>query len=608
MENRQYVVIENTQSSSKTLKILKGEKYFYMHSKYNPQKEAMNYVDSLDIKPDDIIVLVGSGFGYALNEIMKKMTEYNTLIIIETDIQVFKAFKRNFKVGKLVENKLDTIKYELAENARDLAAILGRILDFTLIEKINFNILPSYLNIWPHEMNSYKNSFIAYQGTCRANAASLKVKATSWQKNSFANIKHIFNSYSSSKFFGAFSGKTVIIVSAGPSLDKNIELLKNVQDKAVIICVYTALRALHKRNIKPHFVIAVDESQMLYGDCYDDVPMLYPSTTNSDFISNYKGEKILICSDMTSITNCLFSDYIKDEHKLESGGSVACTAVDLAVKMGANPIVLVGQDLSFTGHSIHVKGGYNDEADIQRFGSQEKGQRFYEQTKSENKEYHEQKYEVTDIFGNTVYTIQFFEIFLSWFENYFEHNKNITKFINATEGGILKRGVEIMSLSDVLSRYCTENAGINDIIERVFRDGKMISDEKRKHSLQNLSDKKESLENALRLVEKAIQYNEKLKALYTSSDNPLKRDLDKVLKVVVEMDDIFEKDTTVSALLGMRYVQIYTSVNARIDPNDNRGVVTAKKNLIFYNGVTEAIKESLDLLEESIKELQQIYN
>lgn len=54
------------------------------------------------------------------------------------------------------------------------------------------------------------------------------------------------------------NGGTAIIVSAGPSLDKNVEDLKKAEGKAMIIAVDTALKTVLRAGVRPDLTICVD--------------------------------------------------------------------------------------------------------------------------------------------------------------------------------------------------------------------------------------------------------------------------------------------------------------------------------------------------------------
>jgi hypothetical protein len=55
-----------------------------------------------------------------------------------------------------------------------------------------------------------------------------------------------------------YKGKPAVIISAGPSLNKNIDLVEKNRDKFVVFCVSTALKAAVKHNIIPDFVCFIE--------------------------------------------------------------------------------------------------------------------------------------------------------------------------------------------------------------------------------------------------------------------------------------------------------------------------------------------------------------
>jgi hypothetical protein len=60
------------------------------------------------------------------------------------------------------------------------------------------------------------------------------------------------------RLFGAFSGYPGIIISAGPSLRRNVDLLKGLRDRALLVCVDTAYKVCSRRGIIPHIVMTLD--------------------------------------------------------------------------------------------------------------------------------------------------------------------------------------------------------------------------------------------------------------------------------------------------------------------------------------------------------------
>ena len=59
-----------------------------------------------------------------------------------------------------------------------------------------------------------------------------------------------------------FKGMPAVVVAAGPSLQRNIDQLAELADRAVIICVQTTFKMLVDRGIRPHFVTSLDYHEM----------------------------------------------------------------------------------------------------------------------------------------------------------------------------------------------------------------------------------------------------------------------------------------------------------------------------------------------------------
>src|SRR5690606_33660148 len=79
-------------------------------------------------------------------------------------------------------------------------------------------------------------------------------------RNLMLNLDHYAGGEGISELRNAAQGYPAVVVSAGPSLHKNMHQLAQpgVRDRCVIIAVQTTLKPLLKAGIKPHFVTALD--------------------------------------------------------------------------------------------------------------------------------------------------------------------------------------------------------------------------------------------------------------------------------------------------------------------------------------------------------------
>jgi hypothetical protein len=125
-----------------------------------------------------------------------------------------------------------------------------------------------------------------------------------------------------------------------------------------------------------------------------------------------------------------------------SGPSVSNTCFDILFKMGCNPIILIGQDLSYT----------ELEVEENRPGSPDKEGMVLE----------------NDIHGKSVYTNAVFLSMRNWFEGYFEKARERVEIINATEGGLNIRFAENENLSEVIKRLNFKEICLADRIGKVY--------------------------------------------------------------------------------------------------------------------------------------------
>ena len=104
------------------------------------------------------------------------------------------------------------------------------------------------------------------------------------------------------RYKDAFAGYPAIVVSAGPSLHRNIEMLRQARGKAVIIAVSTVLRPLLRRGIKPDFAVVLDYhpiSKKYFEDAPgdEDVRLVVDPKASYDAVDAHRGPKVVIHND-----------------------------------------------------------------------------------------------------------------------------------------------------------------------------------------------------------------------------------------------------------------------------------------------------------------------
>lgn len=245
--------------------------------------------------------------------------------------------------------------------------------------------------------------------------------------NFYKNVK--YSDDYAENLFPKFTGQTVVVIAAGPSLDKNIGVLKKALEdgaKIKVICVGTVFKKLIKEGITPDAFFVMDPGKRTYAQLSGaedlNVPLIINTSSYYEFSQNYQGKKYLACQagfkPAENLGHTLFN----------TGGSVTTLALDFAIQAKAKRIILIGCDMAFTDNRSHA-GGTADQRNT-------KG---------------EERLSVKGYYGGTVNTGYLLSLYREWIENRIksEDAKDI-EIINATEGGAYIEGAKHISLKEIL--------------------------------------------------------------------------------------------------------------------------------------------------------------
>ena len=284
------------------------------------------------------------------------------------------------------------------------------------------------------------------------------------------NLYNLVNHMQISEFNGKFKGIPAIIVSPGPSLKKNISVLKKFKGKALIVCVLRALGTLLNKNIEPDIVIQVDPHNLktMYTEWNGTKSNLWEEWLEKNDTSKIKMFVSSVYShpDIFGINVQNFcwmnpsvdiSDYLplKMFQYKRAGGSVSHSAFDMLVEFGCSSIALIGQDLAYSKNNdvyietaaTHKKG---DEVSQQKFGDD---------------------IECKGFDGKTVLTNNVFLNFARLF-NFFaeELSEDHIKLFNCTEGGLFIEGFNHCKLEEFLKTECVQS--VENKLQELFKEHK----------------------------------------------------------------------------------------------------------------------------------------
>jgi len=157
------------------------------------------------------------------------------------------------------------------------------------------------------------------------------------------------------------------LISAGPSLDNYIELIKKYQDKFIIVCVDVILRKLEKHNIVPDIIFSIDPSNLCAK---------YLKTEDPEYLKN--SAIVLLSQQHPEVMKLLrerklhyyfsqFSEIIEEIGFLGSVPNVGTFTFQIMVHLGAKELYLIGNDAAFnqeTGAMYSTDSSYSKTEDL----------------------------------------------------------------------------------------------------------------------------------------------------------------------------------------------------------------------------------------------------
>ncbi len=566
-----------TKSKKYSAKVFKNGKSIFLHSAYNPEKEAnalINEIKKETEKDLDLVFIFGIGAGYLINAFKKLNIN---IAVIEPSIKFFNLLIDNFKLDKILE---DNITFFIGgDDIEDIE----KFISLTNTKKVKFFITRSYATLFNEEALFYQQKVLSIVDKKIININTISRFDKLWAYNIASNAAKISTHYGVNKFFDKYKNIPAIIVSAGPSLEKNIRKLKEIKNKALIIAVDTAMKPLFSHNISPHFIITIDpqkkNSKYFRNVNFKDSVLIAESSVDKEAIDSFNGAIYFINSIFPLAK--YFMEELGDRGDITTGGSVSTAAYDFAIRIGANPIIMVGLDLSFPNYQTHIKGSYHEEnffTEIYKLDSYDS--RIYKVLIAGNLK------EEKNIYNEKVWTDLRFDMYKNWYEEQCEKNNKI-KFYNATEGGIIINGMENIKLEELIKKFNDIEININKDDKNIERKNEILI--KIKNGLikieGEISKIKPYVLNALELCEKI---NSELKR---------HRKVDKLLENLNEFDIKILNISKVNEFLGITMQKTIKAITEGFIFEDEK----YDKSIVNSYKLYEAMKESIDFNRYIIK-------
>jgi hypothetical protein len=378
-----------------------------IHSKYDPSREAVAFIDhhKAIYQDKDCVVAYGLGFGYHIKELLKRMNSDCKLYVFEADAGILEIAKT-----------LDVVQEVLSDHRVKL--IEGYNNDFLseFSEKLSYVgdllIYKPSLRALLNDYEDFKNAILDFE----LGRIGLERFGAILNENNKLNLTIDYSTIEDFLYRYNFQAKPVVIVASGPSLDASVKDLTKFRSQFNLFCAGSALRTLMKYQVKPDMICIIDAQDIVAKQIsgYENlsVPLCFLSSASHSALSNYQGPKYIF-----------YNESNQGNLTIETGKSVATALLSIAIQGMANPIIFIGQDLAFIDNKHHT------ETFIDIYGeSNEVSQHGHYET-------------VSGVNGDQLHTSSGLLSFKRWIERTIEANPQI-EFFNSSKGAKIEGTIE----------------------------------------------------------------------------------------------------------------------------------------------------------------------
>ncbi|EAJ2175961.1 motility associated factor glycosyltransferase family protein [Campylobacter jejuni] len=323
----------------------------------NPEQELLENLTLFQNKYKKYPVLFFYGFGNGMfYKTLCENKNHKHIIVFEDELEILALALHLFDFSKELKNE----KLILFHTPNITTAQLTTLFMYEHIQKSVkiFNLFihsDFYLKFYSHQIQELNKKLIE-------NIRFIVLAKGNDPYDSIIGIKHMLNNLPKLLNHGVFQNflkarkqkvKNAIIVSTGPSLTKQLPLLKKYANKATIFCADSAYPILAKHNIKPDYVCMLERDDIV-SKCFDNdfkefdqgILFIISSVVHQeviDFLEKNSRKYILVHRPL----HFAVSLNLKEFGYIGVGASIANMAYELAASLRHENIILIGQDLAY---------------------------------------------------------------------------------------------------------------------------------------------------------------------------------------------------------------------------------------------------------------------
>lgn len=579
-EGEKQVDKDTAQNGESILSIYANGRKYALNSQYNPTHEAKMWESGFFWNGyENIVILFGLGNGCYVRTLMQEVN-VKKILVYEPSKEIFHYVLKHFDMKDVLESEKVLLCVEgLGEEV--FQQYLEGTLTIQNMRTTQRGILPYYQELFLESYKKYLKIIAVADREIAVRFNTMNYFKNRWIDNYCVNLKFWRKSITFEEIVTVFDkNKPVIIVSAGPSVQKELEGLKMAKNHIPIIAVDRIVDFLMDNGVEPDAIFTIDamyRHSLMNVERIAHIPIVMGVISSCEITDSHAGKKVWF-------TDCDFLSGIyrklgKEVRRYETGTTVSSMAFAAFLGQNYKEIILVGQDLAFDGEFSHA-GGVKEELS-----------------------YMKKEYDIEGIRGTTVRTRDDWYTMLRWYNGILERHPDIKVYDAKSHGAKIQHTTNIRLKEYVEQGQWEQRDYRKEIVEMPPTFNCEEWQQVLKELYQGLEDLKigkEKATNAIACCERLLQGVEEHLGLTPEDEADLKE---------LQETNVFLEKHIVFALLRY-YIESYVR-EAMYALNEKEGdiLVDAKKAYMAAIIQMQAVQYGVDYLypklEEAMKQMQE---
>jgi len=376
---------------------------------------------------------IGCGSPYAAAKKWLHNDSKRQFILLEDDLGTIARFLESDISGELFSDP--QAHFYFVEMGREEKYIFEEIAWAAYPEKLELRTLPEYTQHKPQSVEGIEARLFADASDVDAVLDEYMNWGLPFFQNFWKNMLLLPDCYEGASLFRKFRGMPAIVCAAGPSLTEEMDKLAELKKRALLLAGGSSLNALLSHGLAPHFAGAIDPNPTQYdrlakARAYTG-PFFFRGRLLHEAAKLISGPKLYLKGgDGYNISEYFEKTLHLRGGVLGGGHSIANFLIEIAAALGANPIILVGYDLAYTGGRAYARGVDETVPFFQ-----------------------EEAVRTLDANGEPIFTEWKWLLEAKWISDFQKDHKKL-KIIHATGGGIPIEGLPRMSLEEASREFC----------------------------------------------------------------------------------------------------------------------------------------------------------